>query len=197
MKMKKIILTLCFACSLNVQAAVINITPDSSLTDAVRKAREIRRLGQANEVSIHLETGTYYLYEPLCLRPEDSGLTIEGLGASTTAHGAVADPPAAVISGGIRITGWRRQGRLLVADVPDHNGRPIDFRQLWVNGQKAVRARDIPVATVPGGSPAEVADPFEQMHRIRAYDKRQRRLWVPLRAVEKILKAPNAELELH
>ena len=156
-------------CCMNAHAAEIRITPDSSLTDAVRKAREMRRLGQATDVTIHLQAGTYYLYEPLRLRPQDSGLTIEG--------------EDAVISGGMKITGWKRQGKLLVADVPDFNGRPVDFRQLWVNGQKAVRARDV--------------SDFEQMNRIRTYDKKNHILWVSRKAVEKILKAPSAEMVLH
>ena len=156
-------------CCMNTHAAEIRITPDSSLTDAVRKAREMRRLGKATEVTIFLQAGTYYLYEPLRLRPEDSGLTIEGKDA--------------VISGGMKITGWKRQGKMVVADVPDFNGRPVDFRQLWVNGQKAVRARDV--------------SDFEQMNRIRTYDKKNHVLWVPRKAVEKILKAPYAEMVLH
>ena len=156
-------------CCMNIHAAEIRITPDSSLTDAVRKAREMRRLGKATEVTIFLQAGTYYLYEPLRLRPEDSGLTIEGKDA--------------VVSGGMKITGWKRQGKMGVADVPDFNGRPVDFRQLWVNGQKAVRARDV--------------SDFEQMNRIRTYDKKNYVLWVPRKAVEKILKAPYAEMVLH
>ena len=166
---KAIVTVVCAVCCLSVQGASLHVTPDSSLTDAVRKAREMRRLGHANEVTIQLAPGTYRLYEPLRLRPEDSGLTLEG--------------DQAVISGGISISGWKRQGKLLVADVPDFNGRPTDFRQLWVNGQKAVRARD-------------VAD-FEQMHRIRTYDKQRQVLWVPFKAVEKILKAPYPEMVLH
>ena len=145
------------------------VTPDSSLTDAVRKAREMRRLGQGEPVTIHLSKGVYRLYEPLRLRPEDSGLTIEGSDA--------------VISGGIKILEWKRQGKLLVADVPDFNGRPIDFRQLWVNGKKATRARDV--------------SDFEKMFRIRTYDKKGQILWVPKKAVEKILNAPYAEMVLH
>ncbi len=167
--MRRILLLTFLVGCLHLQAADIRISPDSSLTDAVRKAREMRRLGKANEVTIHLSAGTYRLYEPLRLRPEDSGLTIEG-------HDAV-------ISGGIIINGWKRQGKLLVADVPDFNGRPIDFRQLWINGEKAVRARDV--------------SDFEQMHRIRTYDKKGHILWVPRQAVEKILKAPYAEMVLH
>ena len=162
--------------SLSLQAADISITPDSSLTDAVRKARELRRLGKAETVTIYLAPGTYTLNEPLRLRPEDSGLNISGEGA--------------IISGGMPITGWKRQGKLLVADVPDFNGRPIDFRQLWVNGRKAVRARDV--------------SDFEQMYRIRANDKKRQTLWVPKEAVAPLLQGGKlradsryAELVLH
>ena len=88
------------------------------------------------------------------------------------------------------ITGWKRQGKLLVADVPDFNGRPIDFRQLWVNGRKAVRARDV--------------SDFEQMYRIRANDKKRQTLWVPKEAVAPLLQGGKlradsryAELVLH
>ena len=160
-------------CCLTIQAADIHITPDSSLVDAVRKAREMRRLGQATEVTIHLSAGTYYLYEPLRLRPEDSGLNIEGNNA--------------IISGGLSISGWKKQGKLLVADVPTFNGYPVDFRQLWVNGQKAVRARSVSV--VDGGHTAvsTLGDPFEQMHRIMTYDKKKHILWIPKKAVAKLL----------
>ena len=167
--MKRLFLFAFLICAINTYGADIHITPDSSLADAVRKAREMRRLGKATEVTIHLAAGTYFLYEPLRLRPEDSGLSIKGTDA--------------VISGGINIADWKRQGKLMVADVPDFNGRPIDFRQLWINGSKAVRARDV--------------SNYEQMHRIRTYDKKGHVLWVPKKAVEKIMKAPYAEMVLH
>ncbi len=149
------------------------ITPDSSLAETIQKAREAKRLGKATAVTIHLSAGTYYLYEPLRLRPEDSGLTILGENA--------------VISGGMEIKDWRKKGKFLVADVPDFNGRPIDFRQLWVNGKKATRARDV--------------NDFEQMHRIMTYDKKKQVLWVPKKAVANspfsILNSQYAELVLH
>ena len=160
-------------CCLTIQAADIHITPDSSLVDAVRKAREMRRLGQATEVTIHLSAGTYYLYEPLRLRPEDSGLNIEGNNA--------------IISGGLPISGWKKQGKLLVADVPTFNGYPVDFRQLWINGQKAVRARSVPVVDGGYATVSTPGDPFEQMHRILTYDKKNRILWISKKAVAKLL----------
>ena len=135
----------------------------------------MRRLGKANEVTLHLSAGTYYLYDPLRLRPEDSGLRIEGDGA--------------VISGGMPITGWKRQGKWLVASVPDFNGRPVDFRQLYINGEKAVRARDV--------------SDFEQMHRIMTYDKKNHVLWIPKAAATPLLQGgvkgggEYAELVLH
>jgi hypothetical protein len=179
-------------------ATVLHITPDSSLIDAVRHARELRRTGQATEVTIHLAAGTYHLYEPLRLRPEDSNLTIEGDGA--------------VISGGQEINVWSSEchpnflgdGRVVtdedkvnvwsshpslpnvyVADVPDFNGRPVDFRQLWRNREKAIRARD-------------VID-FEQMHRILTYDKKNQVLWIPRAAVASLLQegCEYAEMVLH
>ena len=175
--MRKVIIFILLVCGLNIHAADIRITPDSSLADAVRHAREMRRLGQATDVTIHLAPGTYFLYEPLRLRPEDSGLTIAGNNV--------------VISGGLKITNWKKHGKLMVADVPDFNGRPIDFRQLWVNGCKVVRARSVPVSSADG------SDPFEQMPRIRAYDKKNRILWIPKTAVAKIMNAPYAEMILH
>ena len=177
-----------FACLLLVmttQAADIYITPDSSLVDAVRKAREMRRLGQATEVTIHLSGGTYYLYEPLRLRPEDSGLTI--LGPATTPNTSALGNTA-VISGGMPISNWQQQDGLLVADVPDFNGRPIDFRQLWVSPvqtsphqgdfEKAILARSVPVSIADG------SDPFEQMPRILTYDKKNHILWIPKSAID-------------
>ena len=86
------------------------------------------------------------------------------------------------------ITDWKRRGKFLVASVPDFNGRPIDFRQLYINGKKATRARDV--------------SDFEQMARIRTYDKRNHVLWVPKKAMEKIVNSKSVnskylELVLH
>ena len=151
--------------SLCAQAADIYITPDSSLVDAVRKAREMRRLDQASQVTIHLAAGVYQLYDPLRLRPEDSGLTIEG-------HDAI-------IRGGVGINLWKTKGPLYVADIPDFNGRPVDFRQLWRNKEKTIRARDV--------------NDFEQMNRILTYDKKNQILWIPKAAVASLLQKGKAK----
>ena len=75
------------------------------------------------------------------------------------------------------------KGKVWVTEVPDFNGRAADFRQLWINGKKAVRARN-------------VAD-FKQMARIVNNDVENEILWVPARSVKAIMNARHAELVLH
>lgn len=160
--------------------------PKATLTSALRQAREWRRLGDERVqggITICLEGGTYALHESVFIRPEDGGTE-----ASPTIIRS-AEKNQAVLSGGVRIGGWKKQGKLWVADVPGFNGRPLDFRQLWVNGVKADRARD-------------VAD-FEKMSRIRSVDEKNEILYVPANAVRKLLdgkgnlKAAYAEMVLH
>lgn len=141
-----------------------------AIEKALQQAREDRRLNGAEDVCIRLQAGTYRLNQTITVRPEDSGIRI------------VADGNA-VVSGGVKITGWKKQGRMYVADVPEFNGRPLEFRQLWVNGRKADRARD-------------VAD-FEKMYRIRNIDKKNEILYVPAAAVKKILSERHAEMVIH
>ena len=76
--------------------------PLSSISMAIRKAREIRRNGKTDSIIIHIVKGTYRLYEPIFIRPEDSKLKIVG-------------DPGTVISGGIEVTGWKRDGKLWVS----------------------------------------------------------------------------------
>lgn len=152
--------------------------PKATLTSALRQAREMRRLGAEgveSGINIHLAAGDYYLYEPVFIRPEDSGTP-----SSPTVITSGGD---ARLNGGVKISGWKRQGKLLVAEVPQFNGRPLDFRQLYVNGHKAVRARDV--------------EDFEKMHRIIGNDPKNEVLWVPAEAVKKIKGAPYAEMVLH
>ena len=153
----------------------ITISPDEgrAVAEALREAREMRRLDSLhaiNSITIHLRPGTYFLNEPLFVRQEDSGITFQG-------------EDGAYLSGGMKIEKWHREGQLWVADVPDFNGRPLEFRQLWVNGTKAVRARDV--------------SDFEQMARIISVDKTQREIWVPAKAVKAVCDQPYAEMILH
>ncbi len=161
-------------------------SPKATLTAALRQAREWRRTGDdrvQGGITVYMEGGTYALYEPVFIRPEDSGTK-----ESPTMIRSAADEKV-VLSGGVRIKGWKKQGKLWVADVPAFNGRPLDFRQLWVNGEKAVRARDV--------------EDFEKMNRICSVDEKNEILYVPAVAVRRLidnkgkLKAEYAEMVIH
>jgi hypothetical protein len=146
----------------------------------LRQARELRRLNDPSVkdgITILLEDGDHVLYEPVFIRPEDSG-TPESPTVIRSAPGG-----KATLHSGVKIGNWRKQGKCWMADVPEFNGCPLAFRQMWVNGEKAVRARD-------------VAD-FEKMHRIINCDPASEILWVPAQAVRPILNAPRAEMVLH
>ncbi len=152
--------------------------PKATITSALRQARELRRLNDpsvSGGVTLHLSSGNHFVYEPVFIRPEDSG-TKESPTVITSAGDAV-------ISGGVRIEGWKKQGKFYVADVPAFNGRPLDFRQFYVNGKKAVRARDV--------------SDFEDMHKIINNDPENEILWVPAKAVQKIKNAKYPEMVLH
>lgn len=130
-----------------------------------------------------MEGGTYAFHEPVFIRPEDSGTK-----KSPTIIRSVGDEKV-ILSGGISINGWKKQGKVWVADVPAFNGRPLDFRQLWVNGKKAVRARDV--------------EDFEKMNRICSVDEKNEILYVPAVSIRRLidnkgnLKAKYAEMVLH
>ena len=198
--MKKLFLaTICLLCTYLLSAGEIWISaqgndlndgtrqsPKATLTSALRQAREWRRTGDERVrggITIYMEEGTYALYEPVFIRPEDSGTK-----ESPTVIRAAADKKV-ILSGGIRINDWKKQGKVWVADVPAFNGRPLDFRQLWVNGEKAVRARDV--------------EDFEKMNRICSVDEKNEILYVPTVAMRKLvdskgnLKAGYAEMVLH
>jgi len=100
----------------------------------IQKARDAVREKNRNmtgDVAVILRGGTYSISEPIVFDHRDSG---------TGGHKIVyrsAEGEQAVISGGRAITGWQ----------PDAGGRwkaktDLDnFRQLYVNGKRAVRAR--------------------------------------------------------
>ena len=198
--MKKLFVTaICILCSHWLLAGEIWISPKGSdfndgtrqspkatLTSALRQAREWRRTEDnriQGGITIYMEGGTYAFYEPVFIRPEDSGTK-----ESPTIIRSVGGEKV-ILSGGISINGWKKQGKVWVADVPVFNGRPLDFRQLWVNGKKAVRARDV--------------EDFEKMNRICSVDEKNEILYVPAVSICRLidnkgnLKAKYAEMVLH
>ncbi len=164
----------------NDQNPGTQISPKATLHGAIREARELRRLlkvGKDEPVRILMAGGIYNLYEPVFIRPEDSGSE-----TSPTIVEAVRGEDV-TLSSGIQINGWKKEGKFWVADVPDFNGNRLIFRQLWINGKKAVRARNV--------------SDFEQMDRIRSNDKKNEILWIPASAVKGVMKSESLELVIH
>ena len=128
--------------------------PFLTITQALKQAREWRRLSDPSikgGISIILKDGIYQQERTLFIRPEDSG-TDESPTRIVAAQGA-----KPVISGGMPVTNWKKatqtvpglpavaQGKIWVADSPLVGNRLLEFRQLWMNGNKAVRASQFEV----------------------------------------------------
>lgn len=205
MNWKATVIFFCF-CTLAIamQAADIWVSPNGSdnnpgtkdkpmatVSMALRKAREMRRLhdaGVAGGIRIIVQKGTYQLQEPIFVRPEDSG-TPE---SPTTIEAAPGEQP--VFSGGINITGWAKptgiviglpaaaQGKVWVAPAPAFGGRPVEFRQLWINEQKAVRARD------RNG---------DSMSRILGWNHQAEKCWIPYTEKTSLSKSNAVEMVIH
>lgn len=132
----------------NDKASGSKEAPLKTLGQALKQAREWRRLGSSNAeggINIIMSGGVYRLYKPLFIRPEDSGT------ANSPTIIRSADGERAVISGGIEVKGWRKgcddprlpaevRSKVWVADAPMDGNRIVETRQLWADGHKAMRA---------------------------------------------------------
>ena len=164
--------------------------PLATIQMALRQARELRRLFDPSikeGIQIMVQGGTYQLDEPLLFRPEDSGTP-----ASPTKIMAVPGEEP-VISGGIQVKNWKKLrgtvsglpraaiGKIWVTDIPEVGGRKLEFRQLWVNGEKAQRA-----STLTDG----------KLNRILSVDKANQIMWIPKPSVN-VKDIKQLELIIH
>jgi hypothetical protein len=123
--------------------------PLATLFQAQLAVREVLRAkGMPNGgIRVVVHGGVYRLQEPLDFMPEDSGTPERPV----VYEAAPGEKP--VLSGGALVTGWKKldraapglpaaaKGKVRVAPAPEFGAIPLDFRQLYVNGRKAVRAR--------------------------------------------------------
>ena len=90
----------------------------------------------AGAVTVHVRGGRYELAQPLEFTATDSGAK------ERPVTWCAYEDEKPVVSGGTLVTGWRRHDeRLWAADVPWVRERGRPFYQLFVNGQRRVRAR--------------------------------------------------------
>ncbi len=161
--------------------------PLASIAAALRKARELRRLQDpaiANGIHIIVGPGIYPLQEPIFIRAEDGGTAA----SPTYIEAASSEQP--ILSGGITINNWQRptqtvpgfgasaQKKIWMADVP----QLLNFRQLWVNNRKAVRAKNTS---------------GDAMARILSWNKKEGSCVIPLPASTSLQHMQGAEMFIH
>lgn len=101
--------------------------------DAVRKAVSA---GLNRNIRVVIRGGIYEQTETLTFGPEDSGTEKYSITYSAIPGGKV------VISGGRKVTGWKRGPKAIwTAEVPEVKAGHWYFRQLFINGERAIRAR--------------------------------------------------------
>ncbi|MFN0165467.1 MAG: right-handed parallel beta-helix repeat-containing protein [Bryobacteraceae bacterium] len=107
-------------------AETVVVAPNSPIATLASARDAARALKSKGPVTVRIRGGRYFLTEPLTLAPEDSNVIWEA-----------APGERVVVSGGRVIAGWSKgQGKLWTAPAGDES-----FRQLFVSGRRAQRAR--------------------------------------------------------
>lgn len=110
--------------------------PFATITRARDAVRESIRAGLRANLTVSVRGGTYELKEPLVFGPQDGG------DGTFTVTYAAAPGETPVLSGGRRIGGWEKaDGDLWAAEVPGVKEGKLFFRQLFVDGARALRCR--------------------------------------------------------
>ena len=115
-----------------------NDGPFATLPRAQQAVRSLRgrQPDRRAPVVVQVRQGTHFLPEPLLFTPEDSGTA-----AAPVLYEAY-QREAAQISGGVRLTGWRRAGgNRWTLSLPAVQRGEWAFAQLFVNGQRRYRPR--------------------------------------------------------
>jgi len=132
-----------------MQAAEIHVSVDGVDTHSGAKASSVATLPAAQKIvrqqiakglreplDVIIHGGTYYLDAPLSLTPEDSGT------AACPITWRAAEGEKVVLSGGVRIAGkWTLGGKGIWSVAVPAVKDGWNFRQLFVNENRAIRAR--------------------------------------------------------
>ncbi|MGC9054975.1 MAG: hypothetical protein ACP5KS_13960, partial [Candidatus Hydrogenedens sp.] len=119
--------------------------PLATIQKALEKVKDIRSSGAVEKtVRVVLRGGTYFISTPIVIKPEHSGKK----DAPTIFENYNNEKP--LISGGVKITSWKKEDNRYVADIQLQNIGELVFNSLWVNGERRQPAR-IPDCTNPFG----------------------------------------------
>lgn len=108
---------------------------DGPLATVAAAQRAVRRLPDTAARTVLFRSGVYRLDQPWVFTPADSGTE----SAPVTYAAYPGEKP--VFSGGRRITGFRRVGKLWQAELPEVRAGRWRFLQLFVDGHRRPRAR--------------------------------------------------------
>jgi len=110
--------------------------PFGTLQKAVEIVRSDLQLKQPADITVYLHGGVYQLEEPVIFKPEDSGRD----NFQVIYKAMPGEKP--IISGGVQVENWEQGERgVWVAKVPQAEGIPWIFRELFIEGKRAQRAR--------------------------------------------------------
>ena len=168
-----------------MKAGEIYVAEGQSIADAIKQAREWRRLAKKglaeyqakieDGITIRIAAGRHNLTKPLFIRPEDTG--------NVQSPTRIAGEDGAIISGGVAVGEWtRHEGNIYVAQTPRVNGRMVETRQLWCDGRKAHLAQLSPLGT---------------LDTITGLDKDKRQITIDAKSIEGLnLKGDRLEMFL-
>jgi hypothetical protein len=152
--------------------------PLASLPEALARSRA-ENTASGRPARIILRDGIYSLSQSLTISGTDAPLSIA---AAPGAH--------PLLSGGLQLNGWKKLtekipglppravGKIWWAQIPSSGEQVLQFRQLWVDGAKAVRARQ------PNGD----------FFRLVAWDKTNQIATIPAAALNGVEKPAQMEM---
>ena len=123
----------------NASGAITRRAGDGPLATIEAALRKARAAKSTDGVTILLHGGVHRLVEPIVFTPEDSGVSAE---KPFVIEAFGKEKP--VLSGGVRLSNWKQvatQPGLWQADARAQLGDNWQFRSLFVNGRRAIRAR--------------------------------------------------------
>lgn len=145
----KLLILLFSAFSISISAKDIYVSPNGKDNNPGTKNKPLKTIphvkkiavemlesGKQKEVTVWLGDGIYPITEPLNLQP------IKSTGKNVKLVFKAEKNSKPVISGGIKITGWSKNSTgLWEVKLPEELKEKTGFRELFVDGKRAIRAR--------------------------------------------------------
>ncbi|MCG3148413.1 MAG: hypothetical protein PCFJNLEI_01856 [Verrucomicrobiae bacterium] len=110
--------------------------PFATVVRAQAAIQQLKLAGETNAITVVIRGGIHELAAPLNFGPADGGTDQQGV------YYQAYPGERPIFSGGRQITGWQRTGaKVWETQLPPVSEGKWDFRQLFVNNMRAIRAR--------------------------------------------------------